>query len=177
MLKKILPLILLSINLLLSIPIAANTTLEDKTSLTEIVIWCGVGVGAVAITIVYAPIVIPAVIAGAKGTATVVATKTVAAGAAIKTGCLTAAPIAMKANTVISLGNIGKKVVYSSPEEKLQAALQQEYTEYSQAKLDLEKCINEHTVGNISLDIPKSCKEKAMILALLAQEKFIAEKK
>jgi hypothetical protein len=175
MLKKILPLVLLSINLFLSKPITANTPSEEKTSLTEIVIWCGVGVGAVAITIVYAPIVIPAVIAGAKGTATVVATKTVAAGAAIKAGCVTVAPVAIKANSAIALGKIGKQLVYSSPEEKLQAALQQEYTEYSQAKLDLEKCINEHIVS--TLDIPKSCKEKAMILALLAQEKFTAEKK
>lgn len=80
MLKKI-TFVLLSINLLVSnLIIAENNVQEDGVSYVKLAVWSGVGLGAVAATIVFAPAIVPVVIAGAKGTAVVAGTKAATAG-------------------------------------------------------------------------------------------------
>jgi hypothetical protein len=114
-----------------------------------------------------------------QGAATAVVAKAVVAGAAIK-GAATAvaakaaaAPIVAQANMVIFAGQMTKKLVYQSPEEKLKALKNEEALELANAKLELQNCINQHkTSGDINaLGIPTACDELAMLFYMLAENK------
>lgn len=175
MFRKI-TLILLSINLLAAKPAIANTQQKDETSFVETAAWCTLGAGAIAATVMFAPVVVPAVIAGAQGAAAAVATQAAVAGGAA-TGTViqgaAAAPIAMQANMVIYAGTMTKEMVYKSPEEKLKALKDQESLELEKAKLDLVKCVEEHKVSGDrnSFDAPVACDELLMLVAMIDKNK------
>lgn len=173
---KIITVILLSVNLLTSKPAVENTPSKERLSFAKVAAWCGFGVGAAAVTagaVIYTPVVIPTVVAGAKAAAGAAVTATKVAGAKAA-----AAPITVKINATIFAGKVGRKFVYENHDEKLQAALKNESCELSKAKLDFQTCLSKHSANNdvISLEIPSACQESGMLLAILEQEKLFQYK-
>lgn len=168
--------ILLSVNLLVSKPAPENNTSREGVSFAKVAKWCGVGAGAAAVTagaVVYAPIVMPAIITGAK-----VATGAAVAAAKLAGIKAAAAPITVKINAAIIAGKAGRKFVYVNQDEKLQAALQNESCECFKTRLDFQTCLNKHSTNKDanSLEIPSACQETGMLLSLLEQEKLSQHK-
>mgnify|MGYP006384137025 FL=1 len=180
MLKKII-IIFLSVNLLLN-----NITMAEDASLTEFVIFWAVAISGTAVTVIYAPVVIPVVIANAKASAiitsslvaatgtaiktgsVIVYTKTVAAGTAIKTGCAAAAPVVKVLSPVVLVADYAIQIAEKMPEMNLYMATTEEMQQLFQAKQDFEKCMTKHVRENHVI-VPESCKKEALLFALLAE--------
>lgn len=174
MFKKLM-LILLSTNLLIAEPVVQKSTPEKGMSTGKIIVWCGVGAGSIAAAVAFAPAILPASTIVAVKTAAAAASAKIAAGAAAAKGAAIAAgPVAMKINVSIAAARIGKKIVYSNPEERLLELQREETTELFKAREQFKHCLmsNKDNQKNVSLGIPSACEETAMMIAMLTHHKI-----
>jgi hypothetical protein len=168
MLKKI-TIILLSTSLCVAEPVVTEKIQDEGVSVGKVILWCGIGTGVVVAGVVYAPVLLPAgAIASAQG-AIATAGANIAAGAVAAKGAVVAAgPVAAKINISIAAARIGRKIAYSTPQEKLNAMVQEEIAELAKAKEEFENCLkkNKDTQQNVALGIPSACEEVAMAFLL-----------
>jgi hypothetical protein len=110
--------------------------------------------------------------AGAMQGALVAAKADIAAGApATKAAIMAAGPVAGKINKVIFAARLGKAAIYSAPQEKLSAMVQEEIVEFAKVKEELRNCLvkNQDTQQKNALGIPSACEEVAMAFHLYQQ--------
>ncbi len=185
MFKKI-SLIFLSLNLLGPSSIRTEDSSQNSSSLTEFVLFWAVAITGATVTVIYAPVVIPAVIANAKAAAVIasakaattgaaiktgsviVYTKAIAAGTAVKTGCAAAAPVVKVLSPIVLTADAAVNIAEQMPETKLHNARAEELREFFQAQTDFEKCMNKYADQNFSI-VPDTCKKEELLFVLLAE--------
>lgn len=161
-------LVFLSFNLLIPNLAIAKDSSQDSHSFVEyFVFWAVVGAGT-AVTIMYAPIVIPMAIANAKAAAVIVGTKAAVAGAAVKTGIAVVAPVAKTLGPIVFMTDCAVKIANQAPEIQLHMVTAAESREFSQAKEKFDQCMNKYAYPNPFI-VPENCKKEALLVALLEQ--------
>jgi hypothetical protein len=164
----------------------AEKDAPNNSSWTEYVVFWAVVISGTAVTVIYAPVVIPvaianvkaaAIIAGTKAAAAgtaikagsvVIYTKTVAAGTAIKTGCAAAAPIVKVLSPVVAAADCAIKIAEQAPEIGLNMARTLESHEFFQAQKDFEKCMSKYADQKAFI-VPEACKKEELLFALLVE--------